>query len=427
MRKHRSFKITSPIQSKTALFQWSRGRQEVAWLDSNSHRDPYSSFEACLAVGTSHVVTGLNELQTFMEHEKDWLFGYFSYDFKNELEELISNNFDALGFPVLQFFQPNKIIIVDEGQLHFKYLEAFANEIESDYAEITKYRSTDASKKGTDPIKIKMRIHKDAYFEKTNQFLEHIHRGDIYEANFCQEFYAEDVSIDPWETYGKLNAISEPPFAAFVNLDNRYLMCASPERYIKKIGEKVISQPIKGTAPRGKNEDEDKRIKIALTKDEKERAENIMITDLVRNDLSKSALKGSVQVEELCKAYTFKQVHQLISTIVSTVSKDKNPVELIKETFPMGSMTGAPKISAMKIIEELEETKRGLYSGTVGYFDPNGNFDFNVVIRSILYNATKKYVSYSVGGAITSKSNPENEYQECLLKAKAMRTVLEEG
>ena len=427
MRKHRSFKITSVLQCKNALFQWSRAHQEVAWLDSNSHQDPYSSFEACLAVGAYQVVANVDELQTVMKHDRDWLFGYFSYDFKNELEELSSNNFDALGFPVLQFFRPNKIIIVAEGQLHFKYLEAFANEIESDYAEIIKYRSTSAPKKVTAPIKIKMRIHKDAYFEKANRFLEHIHRGDIYEANFCQEFYAEEVSIDPWETYNKLNAISEPPFAAFLKLDDRYLMCASPERYIKRTGRKVISQPIKGTAPRGKNDDEDKRIKIALAKDEKERAENIMITDLVRNDLSKSALKGSVQVEELCKAYTFKQVHQLISTIVSTVSKDKNPAELIKETFPMGSMTGAPKISAMKIIEELEETKRGLYSGTVGYFDPHGNFDFNVVIRSILYNETKKYVSYSVGGAITSKSNPENEYQECLLKAKAMRTVLEEG
>ncbi len=427
MRKHRSFKIHSLLQSKNALFQWSRAHQEVAWLDSNSHQDPYSSFEACLAVGTSHIITDVDELQTFMKLEKDWLFGYFSYDFKNEVEELTSNNFDTLGFPVLQFFQPNKIIIVDEGHLHFKYLDAFANEIDADYAEIIKYQSTDTPKKGIDPIKIRMRIHKDAYFEKANQFLEHIHRGDIYEANFCQEFFAEEVSIDPWETYNKLNAISEPPFAAFIKLDDRYLMCASPERYIKKTGQKVISQPIKGTAPRGKNEEEDERIKIALTKDKKERAENIMITDLVRNDLSKSALKGSVRVDELCKVYTFKQVHQLISTIVSRVSKDKNQAQLIKETFPMGSMTGAPKISAMKIIEELEETKRGLYSGTVGYFDPHGNFDFNVVIRSILYNATKKYVSFSVGSAITSKSNPENEYQECLLKAKAMRTVLEEG
>ncbi len=204
-------------------------------------------------------------------------------------------------------------------------------------------------------------------------------------------------------------------------------MCASPERYLRKIHQTLISQPIKGTAPRGKNQAEDELFKNQLEHDEKERAENIMITDLVRNDLSKSALKGSVEVKELCKVYTFEQVHQMVSTVISKIPKGKNPLELIQETFPMGSMTGAPKVSAMKIIEALEETKRGLYSGAVGYFEPNGDFDFNVVIRSILYNEKAKYVSFSVGSAITAKSDPEKEYQECLLKAKAMRSVLEGG
>ncbi|MCK0159713.1 anthranilate synthase component I family protein [Allomuricauda sp. F6463D] len=427
MRTHRSFKLNALLQSKKKLFQWSRLHCNVVWLDSNSHQDPYSSFEACLAIGNSQMIKNVDELQTFLEHQKDWLFGYFSYDFKNELEALTSRNLDVLEFPVIQFFQPHKIILIDDGQIHFKYLNAFAHEIEADLEEITNFKKEVVPKKQESPIKIKMRIHKDAYFEKADRFLQHIHRGDIYEANFCQEFYAVDVNIDPWETYQKLNNISEPPFASFVRLGERYLLCASPERYLKKIGQKVISQPIKGTAPRGKDTAGDEKMKNDLLQDQKERSENIMITDLVRNDLAKSALKGSVQVEELCKPYTFKQVHQLISTIVSTVPVDKNPIELIKETFPMGSMTGAPKISAMKIIEELEETKRGLYSGAIGYFDPTGDLDFNVVIRSILYNANKKYVSFSVGSAITAKSDPEKEYQECLLKAKAMRTVLEEG
>jgi len=166
-------------------------------------------------------------------------------------------------------------------------------------------------------------------------------------------------------------------------------------------------------------------LRRSLQKDEKERAENIMIVDLVRNDLSKSALKGSVRVEELCEIYSFEQVHQMISTVSALVSERKNPVDILKETFPMGSMTGAPKVSAMKIIEELESFKRGIYSGAVGYFTPSGGFDFNVVIRSILYNASKRYVSYSVGSAITARSIPEREYEECLLKAKAMREVLE--
>ncbi|MAU14583.1 MAG: aminodeoxychorismate synthase component I [Muricauda sp.] len=426
MRTHRSFEINSLLQSKNALLQWAKGSEHVVWLDSNSHRDQYSSFDACLAIGASQILKTVDELQTFLNQETDWLFGYFSYDFKNQVEDLTSENLDVLEFPILQFFQPNKIIIIEDGQLHFKYLAAYADEIDADFSEIAQFQGT-SQKQQNGPAKIKMRIHKDAYFEKADRFLEHIHRGDIYEANFCQEFYSEDISIDPWDAYQKLNSISEPPFASFVRLGHRYLMCASPERYIKKIGQKVISQPIKGTAPRGNDAIEDERIKDELSRDEKERAENIMITDLVRNDLSKSAVKGSVQVEELCKPYTFKQVHQLISTIVSTVERDANPMDIIKETFPMGSMTGAPKISAMKIIEDLEDTKRGLYSGTVGYFDPNGNFDFNVVIRSILYNAAKQYLSFSVGSAITAKSDPEKEYQECLLKAKAMRTVLEEG
>ncbi|MEC8832614.1 MAG: anthranilate synthase component I family protein [Bacteroidota bacterium] len=426
MRVQRTFKIDSLEQSKKALFDWARGHQHVVWLDSNSHTDKYSSFEACLAVGASQILKNADGLNDFLQQENDWLFGYFSYDFKNELEELSSWNADSLNFPTIQFFQPSKLIIVLDGHLHFNYLEHCSDEIQQDYKDIFIVQPQNALHKQDDPIKIKMRIHKDAYFEKANRFLEHIHRGDIYEANFCQEFYAENVSLDPWETYDRLNRISEPPFAAFLGLGENYLMCASPERYIKKMGDKVISQPIKGTARRGEDDKEDNVIKKELVQDQKERSENIMITDLVRNDLSKSAIKGSVNVEELCKVYTFKQVHQLISTVVSMVPGGKNPLELIRETFPMGSMTGAPKISAMKIIEELEETKRGLYSGAVGYFAPNGNMDFNVVIRSILYNASEKYVSFSVGSAITSKSIPENEYAECLLKAKAMRTVLEQ-
>ena len=210
-----------------------------------------------------------------------------------------------------------------------------------------------------------------------------------------------------------------------MRLGNLYALSASPERYISKNGNEVISQPIKGTAKRLSDEMEDEKLRLHLENDQKERSENIMITDLVRNDLSKFANKGSVKVDELCNIYSFKQVHQLISTVTCQVDKSLSPVYMIRETFPMGSMTGAPKISAMNIIEELEDSKRGLYSGAVGYFNPRGDFDFNVVIRSILYNTLNNYVSFSVGSAITAKSIPENEYEECLIKAKAMREALE--
>jgi para-aminobenzoate synthetase component 1 len=238
------------------------------------------------------------------------------------------------------------------------------------------------------------------------------------------EFFAENTVINPLEKFQKLNEISKPPFSVFFKNNKQFLLSASPERYLKKVGDQLISQPIKGTAKRFLDPIEDNKSKNDLAEDPKERAENIMITDLVRNDLSRTAQKGSVKVEELCGIYSFEQVHQMISTITSKIDMQYTAIEVIKNTFPMGSMTGAPKVSVMNIIEELEETKRGLYSGAVGYFTPNSDFDFNVVIRSILYNQENEYVSFSVGSAITSRSIPENEYEECLLKAKAMREVL---
>lgn len=414
-----------------ALLHWVQQFDEVVWRDSNGHNDQYTSFDAILAVDalTSIVTDNQNafeDLRSYQCNTKDWIFGYLSYDLKNDVEGLTSSNYDGLDFPALFFFQPKKIICIEGNLVSFHYLNMVDDEIETDFKELCQGTRADYYKTSTESdVHIKLRMFKDQYFSKVSTMLDHIHRGDIYEANFCQEFYAEDIQINPLEVYLKLNAISRPTFATFLKLNDNYLLSASPERYLKKEGTKVISQPIKGTAKRSMDLREDKELAKALARDPKERAENIMIVDLVRNDLSKSALKGSVQVEELCKVYSFDQVHQMISTISAAVPETKNPVDIIKETFPMGSMTGAPKVSAMKIIESLEATKRGLYSGSVGYFSPEGDFDFNVVIRSILYSKTRAYVSFSVGSAITAKSSPEKEYEECLLKAKAMRQVLE--
>lgn len=412
------------------LLCWAQQYDKIIWLDSNGHTDAYSSFEALLAVGTDDVfsVDSLDALEDQLHVDapaSDWLFGYISYDIKNELEALESNNHDGLGLAPLHFFRPDKVIRIVNGSVEFLYHPNNEEQLEKDFEAIGKRSGVIEDPNSPNNLKIRLRIHKDAYFEKVQTLLAHIHRGDIYEANFCQEFFSEDTQIWPLHTFSQLNAISRAPFASYLRLGDQYLLCASPERYLKKMDDMVISQPIKGTAPRSENPKEDNALKKNLSKDPKERAENIMIADLVRNDLSRRALKGSVTVKELCKVYSYRQVHQMISTIGCRVAQDVNPIEIIKDTFPMGSMTGAPKISAMQIIEELEETKRGLYSGAVGYFTPEGNFDFNVVIRSILYNHQKKYVSYSVGSAITAKSSPEKEYQECLIKAKAMRSVLE--
>lgn len=428
LRTEQTFFLEDVATFKEQLLNWGQQYETIVFLDSNTYEQAYSSFDCVLAVEEFTSIKtdfheGFEKLKEYQSYTKDYIFGYLSYDLKNDTERLSSDNFDGLEFPDLYFFQPQKLVFIKNNEAYFSYLRVVDDEIEDDFEQILGTNTNEIVNENSE-VKTKLRIHKDEYHTKVGKVIEHIKRGDIYEANFCQEFYAENAEINPYNVYVHLNQISQPPFATFFKSEELYLLSASPERYIRKEEAKIISQPIKGTAKRFVDPIEDKKIAFDLARDEKERSENIMIVDLVRNDLSRTAKKGSVAVEELCKVYSFKQVHQLISTVVSEIKEDIHPVDVIRDTFPMGSMTGAPKISAMQIIEDLEETKRGLYSGSVGYFTPEGDFDFNVVIRSILYNAEKKYISYSVGGAITAKSTPEKEYEECLLKAKAMKYVL---
>jgi para-aminobenzoate synthetase component 1 len=420
--------VSDPKLLKKQLLIWSQQFREIVFMDSNDYPQQHSNYDCMLAVDAFTSIktdsdNAFESLKQFQQTTKDWIFGYLSYDLKNAIEPLQSKNFDGLDFPDLFFFQPKKIFLLKGNQLEMQYLSLCDDEFEEDFAEIDK--SKKSKPQIFDKTTIHQRISENNYLEKVSKMLNHIHKGDLYEANFCMEFYAENTSIDPIEKFQKLNEISQPPFAVFFKNNKHFLLSASPERYLKKEGDLLLSQPIKGTAKRFSDPVEDEKSKIQLASDPKEHAENIMITDLVRNDLSHTAQKGSVQVTELCGIYSFMQVHQMISTVTSKLDQQYGVIDVLKTTFPMGSMTGAPKISAMKIIDELEESKRGLYSGAVGYFTPDEDFDFNVVIRSILYNQEKQYVSFSVGSAITSLSSPEKEYEECLLKAKAMRQVLE--
>ena len=422
--------IENPSQFKQLALTWAQQFREVVFMDSNDYPQEFSSYDCILAVDAFTSIktdyhNAFEDLKQYQQITKDWLFGYLSFDLKNDIEVLHSNNFDGLDFPDLFFFQPKKIFLLKGNQLEMQYLNMCDDEVETDFEEISlQILDFEAQSVAPSAVKVQQRISKENYLEKASKILEHIHRGDIYEANFCMEFFAENATINPLEKFLKLNKISKSPLAVYFKNHKQFLLSASPERYLKKEGELIISQPIKGTAKRFQDPIEDERSKKELASDPKERAENIMVSDLVRNDLSRTAQKGSVKVEELCGIYSFEQVHQMISTITSKLDSKHTVIDVIKTTFPMGSMTGTPKVSVLKIIEELEETKRGLYSGAVGYFTPNGNFDFNVVIRSILYNQEKNYVSFSVGSAITSQSVSENEYEECLLKAKAMREVL---
>ena len=433
MRTHISKYIHNVALFKEQLLYWSNQFREVVVLDSNIENNEnqlYKSYDLVVAVEAFTSIQtdyekAFEDIYQYQSKANDWLFGYLSYDLKNDVEHLKSQNFDGLQFPDLYFFQPKKIFLLKGNTVELQYLNMCDDEVETDFEEIiqSQISKVQSQKK---PINIQQRISEENYLKKVEKMLTHIHRGDIYEANFCMEFFAEEANIEPVDIYQKLNQISASPFAVYFKKNQHYLLSASPERYLKKEEEKVISQPIKGTAKRNFDIELDEQNKVDLQNNPKERSENIMIVDLVRNDLSHTATKGSVEVEELCEIYSFKQVHQMISTIVSNVEHTTSSIEILRTTFPMGSMTGAPKISAMQIIEELEETKRGLYSGAVGYFTPTGNFDFNVVIRSILYNSENNYLSFSVGSAITSEAIPEKEYEECLLKAKAMFEVLGE-
>ncbi|WP_396218209.1 chorismate-binding protein [Flavobacterium sp.] len=430
MRTTSTKHITNPTLFKEQILYWSHQFNETIILDSNvesNENQLYKSYDLIIAVDAFTSIQtdyekAFEDLYQYQSKANDWLFGYLAYDLKNDVEHLQSQNFDGLGFSDLYFFQPKKIFLLKDSTLEIQYLNMCDDEIDSDLEDILNQSKIKSPKSN---IEIKQRISKENYIKKVEKTLAHIHRGDIYEANFCMEFYANNALIEPSEIYQKLNRISDSPFAVYFKKNQQYLLSASPERYLKKENEKVISQPIKGTAKRNSNSELDEQNKVTLQNNAKERSENIMIVDLVRNDLSQTATKGSVEVEEFCEIYSFKQVHQMISTITSNVAHTTSPIEILRTTFPMGSMTGAPKISAMKIIEDLEETKRGLYSGAVGYFTPSGNFDFNVVIRSILYNSENQYLSFSVGSAITAEAIPENEYEECLLKAKAMFEVLQ--
>lgn len=390
------------------------------FLNSNS-KDKASYY----AIGVKHLFEPpkndtFTTLKEFHNKHKDWIFGYFPYDLKNEVEpSLVSQNNDFISMQEVHFFVPKIVLKVTS-----KIIALYHDEKDlSHFLEVINL----LEKEGGDDssILLKARISKEIYLDKINKIKEHIQLGDIYEMNFCYEYFAENVCLNPIVKYNKLNSISRAPFSVFYKNKEEYILSASPERFLKKQGDKIVSQPIKGTAKRGATPEEDNTIKEALKNNPKERAENIMIVDLVRNDLSRTAAKASVKVEELCEVYSFDTVHQMISTVTSQINEKSNPFEVIKYAFPMGSMTGAPKVEAMKIIEEEEVTKRGIYSGAIGYFTPDGDFDFNVVIRTILYNQKLNRVSCMVGGAITIQSDPEMEYQETLIKVDAIKRALE--
>lgn len=388
-------------------------KKTICFLNSNNNSGIFTfGSEACIYDSSE---LALAKLQVFLDENKgNYIFGCLNYNLKNEIELIQCKNDDLLRFPLVHFWIPEFVIKIENGSRN--YLKgnksSESEELLNDFFKQEKNETL-----LSESISFSARTNKENYLKNVLKIKSLLQQGEIYEMNYCQEYFAENIKINnPFELYFKLNTITKAPFSAFLNTENHQVFCGSPERFLQKKGNKLISQPIKGTAARGNSEKEDLANKETLQNKQKERSENIMIVDLVRNDFSKIAQKNSVIVDELCAIYSFETVHQMISTVSCEVKENTSFTDIIRATFPMGSMTGAPKLNAMKYIDELEDFSRGIYAGSIGYIEPNGDFDFNVIIRSLVFNKEDKYLSCAVGGAITILSEPEEEYAECQTK-----------
>lgn len=423
-----TFAVTDFEEVKEKMLNWANRFSIFCFLDNHQYQTDHHSIECLLAVGCKNgfsANTGnvLNDLQKYIDEKPRWLFGHLGYDLKNEIESLKFSQKNRIGFPDMFFFEAETII-----RLSGKKIEIEAeDDPEKIYKEIMNTKD-EATIQESSSIQIQQKVSKEEYIETIQQLKKHILRGDCYEINYCMEFFAEEVTVDPLSVYRKLSKVSPNPFSVLYKLEDKWLACASPERFLKRSGNKILSQPIKGTSSRFlKDDSKDKKSKEELFASEKDRSENVMVVDLVRNDLARVCVEGTVRVDELFGIYSFPQVHQMISTVSGKLKAEVSFTDIIKATFPMGSMTGAPKRKVMELIDKYERSGRGIFSGALGYITPDGDFDFNVVIRSIMYNASSGYLSLMAGSGITFYSDAEKEYEECLLKAEAMKKVLREN
>ena len=404
------------------MLNWASRFNIFCFMDHNHYAVDPHRYECVLAAGVEATAPyrpdgDLSALDAFLKKEQ-WAFGHISFEEGYRFFNMPPDREDPVGFPLYYFFHPQYTLYIKGDQLHIEGPDA-----DNVYREVMAEK--EAAPMNPLALSIQQRLSRDEYIQKIKALQGHILRGDCYEINFCQEFYAEGVTIDPVGVFRKLNALSPNPFSALYKLEDKYLLCASPERFLYREGSRIVSQPIKGTARRAKgNEVEDELLKESLRQNAKERAENVMVVDLVRNDLSRVCREGSVRVDELFGVYTYPQVHQMISTVSGVLEEGCSFPHIIAATFPMGSMTGAPKKRVMELIRDYERGSRGIFSGTVGYINPAGDFDFNVVIRSIMYNASTHYLSYQVGSGITFYCDAEKEWEECLLKGEAIKKVL---
>ncbi|NGP87029.1 aminodeoxychorismate synthase component I [Fodinibius halophilus] len=354
-------------------------------------------------------------LQNFRKKHDDWLFGYLGYDLKNHIEDLSSSNSDPVQAPDLFFMIPGLLI-------EYQHATGECRKVIGELPEQGLWEGTGNETPTFQLTNLHPQVGSTEYISKIKEVQHRIAEGDFYEINLSHQLKA-DFNGNTFDLYRGMRQAGPVPFGVYLDFEDISICCQSPERFIRKEGNTVVSQPIKGTSPRGDNTPEDERLKQALADSQKEQAENLMIVDLVRNDLSKIARRGTVEVPRLFEIQSFDTVHQMVSTVRAEADID-DPVAILKSCFPMGSMTGAPKISAMQAIEELEEYRRGIYSGAIGYIHPNGDFDFNVVIRTAIITGNELF--YAAGGAITGDSDPQKEWQETLVKTRALERAIAE-
>ncbi len=424
-KRHHSFSLLNTEDIKTKVLNWLEKFNTFCFLDSNSYESREANYDLLVGAGCkrffeSSAQDALDGFQELLDKGYGWLFGHLGYELHTRDRCPGRSRPDPLGFPDLYFFEPEIVLELrgNELTIHAENPQEIFHEIELSI----RRHSVEGDRLQAE---IRSGITKDRYLEIIRKLQGHLHRGDCYEINFCVEFFADEVRIDPFTLFRKLTQVSPNPFSGFYRVGDKWLLCASPERFLQKKENRLISQPIKGTLPReqhgGAGEEKERE---KLSSSVKDRSENVMVVDLVRNDLSQVCSEGTVKVDELFGIYSFPQVHQMISTVSGELADGIQFSEIIHATFPMGSMTGAPKRRVMELIDRYEMAKRGLFSGAVGYLDPAGDFDFNVVIRSLMYNSANGYLSFQAGSGITIYSDAEKEWEECLVKASAIRSIL---
>lgn len=425
MKNETAFSADDIIAFREKMLNWASRFSIFCFLDNHGYSFEQPAFDCVLAADCRRLFSfgdkdSFAALQQFHAANPSWLFGHLGYNAGRKA--YTGGKVPGINFGDGFFFEPEILIRVSGKQVFISCCGE--DDAQKLFSEINNFIVPKAPQQHA--LNIRPVINKQEYIAAIENLQSHIQRGDCYEINFCQQFVAEDAVIDPVKIYQKLSSLSPAPFGAFYKLNSTYCLCAGPERFLKKSGSTLISQPIKGTSRRDHlSKENDEANKQWLLQSAKEKSENVMIVDLVRNDLSIVAEKGSVFVKELFGLYSFPQVHQMISTVQAMLAQERSFADALDACFPMGSMTGAPKKRVMELIEQYEVNPRGLFSGSIGYITPAGDFDFNVVIRSIFYDEAKEYLSFSAGSGITFYCEAESEYDECISKAEAMMKVLE--